>query len=785
MLENYLKIAIRNIWRRKFYAAVNVGGLAIGLAVCLTIVFYVEHEFTYDRHHDKSDRIVRITTKFETPDKPMLVANTPVLLASYLNKDYPEIEKTARLQITEATVKHNQQLQNEQNVYFSEQSVFEIFSFPFLEGSATNALKEPNTAVVTQKFAEKYLGNIPALGRTIQINKTHYEITGVMANLPSNSDLKMSAILSRDFLGTKDWLTDDFPVYTFALFMQNPDLKSFDKKLQALSQRYIQPELKAQGADGYKLIFQTEPLKDVHYSVGKMGDTPKGNKQYGYLFSFLALFVLIIAVLNYINLLTATAMERSREVGVRKANGARRGQLVSQFLFESLIITAVSVIIGALILKMSVPFLNNLLQINLIVEWSSIIVAGALSLVMITILAGVYPSFILSSFKPVKALKGTLKSDGQSVWLRKGITLFQFSLAVAMVFGVLVIHQQMKFLRNHNPGFDREQVMSISAPDDSAARSKMKAFAAKLRQQSYAQQVTVGSNVMSVDETYPAGTTIFKANGKRKEVISNYFFIDEHFLSTLNIKLLQGRNLSSDQVSDINGGFIVNEAFVKMSGWKNPVGEPVDGFFHKGKVIGVVKDFNYRSLHNIIEPLVMVYNTSPPASVMVKTKPENLASIENAWKNHYPDFPFEYRFLDSTFEAQYRKDGVMMTLFNIFAFLTVFVSCLGLLSLVTFSTSLRVKEIGIRKVLGASVSGIVALLTGEYLLIITLAILLASPLAFYAMAQWLGSFAYHIDISWWSCLLAGLIALGVALLTVSFQSIKAALANPVKSLRSE
>jgi len=785
MFKNYFKIACRNIWRRKFYAAVNVGGLAIGLAVCLTIVFYVKHEFKYDHHHDKADRVVRITTKYETPDKPMLIANTPVLLASYLNKNYPEIEKTARLQITEAAVKHSHWLQNEQNVYFSEQSVFDILSFVFLEGSASGALKRPNTAVISKKIAEKYFDRSPALGQTIQINKTHYEITGVIADLPSNSDLKISVMLSRDFLDTRDWLTDDFPVYTFALFTQKPDLKSFDKKLLTLSQRYIQPELKAQGADEYKLIFETELLKDVHYNVGKMGDTPKGNRQYGYLFSFLALFVLLIAVLNYINLLTATAMERSREVGIRKANGARRGQLVTQFIFESLIVTMVSVILGVLILKISIPFLNNLLQIDIIVQWSSILIVAALSLAVITILAGLYPSFMLSGFKPIQALKGTLSPDAKSVWLRKGITLFQFSLAVAMVSGVLVIHQQMKFLRNHNPGFDKEQVLAISAPDDSVARSKMHAFATILRQQSHVQRVTVGTNVMSVDETYPAGTTIFKSNGKKKEVISSYFFIDEHFLSTLNIKLLQGRNLSSDHASDRNGGFIVNEAFVKMSGWKNPIGQPIDGFFHKGEVIGVVKDFNYRSLHNSVEPLVMVYNTAPAAAVMIKTKLENLASIENAWKKHYPDFPFEYRFLNSTFEAQFRKDDVMMTLFNIFAFLTVFVSCLGLLSLVTFSTGLRIKEIGIRKVVGASVSEIVTLLTREYLLIVILAILLASPVAFYAMRQWLSNFAYHIDISWWSCLLAGFTVLGTALITVSFQSIKAALANPVKSLKTE
>ncbi|WP_221394019.1 ABC transporter permease [Dyadobacter sp. NIV53] len=785
MLKNYLKIAFRSLWNRKFYSALNISGLAIGLAVCMMIVFYVKHEFTYDDYHEKADRIVRITTRFETPDKPMTIASSPVLLASYLNKDYPEIEKTTRFEITDATVKSAGTLQRESDVYFAEQSVFDVFSFTFLNGTASGALSKPNSAVVTKSFSEKYFGKKDALGETISINKILYEITGVIADLPSNSDMKINVLLSREFVDTKEWLTDDFPVYTFALFKNKPNLSTFDKKLQILSQRYIQPELKAQGANEYKVIFETEALKDVHYSAGKMGDSPKGNKQYGYLFSFLALFVLVIAVLNYINLLTASATERSKEVCIRKANGAKRRQLIWQFLFESFIISFLSILLSAVIVKIATPALNNLLQIRIPINWTGILLVSGLGLLVITMLGGLYPSFVLSSFKPIQALKGTFSPNGQSVWLRKGITLFQFSLAFAMIFGVLVIRQQMTFLQNHNPGFDREQILSVSVPDDSVARSKINGLAAILRQESKIEDVTVGLVSFKADAAFPTGTTIFKVNGKKKEVMCSYFLIDENFIPTLNIRLLQGRNLSADNISDKNGGFIVNEAFVKMSGWANPIGQEVDGFMHKGKVIGVARNFNYKSLHNKVEPLLMVYNNFPPAGIMIKTKPENLSIIESAWKAHYPDYPFDYSFLDNAFEAQYRKDHVMMVLFNGFAFLTVLVSCLGLLSLITFSTRLRTKEIGIRKVLGSSVSGIVALLSKDYLLLVVLAFVIASPAGYYAMNKWLQTFAYRIDISWLDFAIAGFVTVATALFTISFQSIKAALMNPVKSLRSE
>lgn len=785
MLANHLVFAYRNLWRKKFYSVLNIAGLAIGLAVCMIIVFYVRHEFTYDSHHQNAERIIRITTKFETPDKPMVIASTPVLLASYLNKDYPEIENTTRLQPSEAIIKCGEKLQDERDVYFSEPSIFKIFSFKFLDGTAQNALTRPGTVVLTRSCAEKYFGEADCLGQTIQVNKAMYEVTGIVQDLPSNSDMRISALLSRNFLDTKEWLTEDFPVYTFALFKNTPDLKTFGEKLQALCDRNIQPELKAQGADGYKITFETEALQDVHYSQGKMGDTPKGSKQYGFLFSLLALFVLAIAILNYINLLIATSMERSREVGIRKANGAQRRQLILQFLSESFILTCLAIVGAMVILKIAIPLLNILLGIQIVVSVPDMLALASIGTVAITILGGLYPSFALSAFKPINALKGSVVPNGYAVWFRKSITVFQFSHAVAMVFGVLVINQQMNFLRNHNLGFDKDQLLVVSAPDDSAARSRLSVFATMLKRESKIHNVTLGTDVMQLDATYPYGTTLFKENGKKKEVISSYFFVDEHFISTLSIKLLQGRNFSDDIVSDKKAGFIVNEAFVKMSGWKNPLGEPIEGFFHKGEVIGVVRNFNYRSLHNAVEPLVMVYNTRPPTSLTIKTEPGILPVIEREWKTNFPDFPLHYRFLDASYEAQYSKDNLMMSLFKVFCFLTVFVSCLGLLSLVTFSTNTRTKEIGVRKILGASVEGILSLLTMDYLSLIILAIGIASPIAWYAMDIWLHEFAYHIQISGWSFLIAAMIAIAIALATITFHTMKAALRNPVESLKSE
>lgn len=779
MGANYFKIALRSLWRHKLYGSINILGLSVGLTACLLMSLYVRHELTYDGFHKNAERIVRITSFVKTPDAPLKLANSPAILAAFLNRNYPDVEKAVRFKSIAATIQQGTQLFNEPDIFYAEQAVFEVFSYPLVAGNINQALTKPNTAVLTQALAKKYFGQHDVIGQTLQINKTPYEITGILADLPSNTDLKINALLSHDFSEAKDWVADD--LYTFVLFHKQTDLAVFEKKLNAGTQRYIQSELKKMDAEGYSMEFQIERLADVHYSQEKLEDTPKGNKQYSYLFSFLAVFVLVIALLNYISLLTARATERSKEVGIRKANGALRTQLMRQFLFESLVISTFSVVLSTLLLQIAIPVLNNLLEIQLQTTWvefSSWIASG---LVITTLLGGLYPAFILSSFQPTEALRGLVSRSGRAVWLRQSITIFQFVLAVGMIVGVVIIHQQMDFLHNHSPGFDKNHVLAVQLPSDSLAQTKGHALANELRQYPEIQDITVSSGF----EPDALGSTEFVANGKNREIMCRYSFIDEHFIPLLGMKLVAGRNLSLSNTSDKKSGFIVNEAFVKMSGWKQPLGQSIDGFGYSGKVIGVVKNFHYKSLHNLVEPLIMVYNKFPPKNLMLKTRPEHLATVKKVWQQHFPYEPFDYSFLDSTIEKQYEKDRLMMVLFNAFAFLTIFVSSLGLFSLVTFTTEIRTKEIGIRKVLGASVTSITALLSKDFLKLVVIAIAIASPLAYYAMNLWLQNFAYHIEVSWWMFVVSAILAIFIALATISFQSIKAALVNPVKSLKSE
>ncbi|TAG19379.1 MAG: ABC transporter permease [Cytophagia bacterium] len=780
MIRNYLKIAWRNLVKNKVYSFINIGGLAVGVTACLLMLLYVRHELQYDAFFENKERIARVVSELKTPEAPISLALSPVLLVPAL-ADYPEVQKATRFQPTVATVRFKDKLFNEPDVYYTEQATFEVFSYQFLQGSKEKALNQPNSMVITESFAKKYAGDTDLLGQSIQINKEFYVVTGIIADLPSNTDLKINALLSYDFSKVNSWV-DDLSVFTFVLFKQLPNLPLFEQKLNKLSQQYIQPELKKMGENDYSLVFGTEILADIHYSAGKIEDTPKGNKQYSYLFLFLAFFVLVIALLNYINLLTAQASERTKEVGVRKANGAQKKQLISQFLFESLFLNTISVAISITLLEVSIPLLNDLLQIQLQASWQEISLGGSISLVLITLLGGLYPAFVLSDFHPLQALRGISKRYGHSLTLRQVITTFQFVLTVSMIVGVIVIYLQMSFLQKHNLGFDKDQILVVQLPRDSLAQAQGVAFANSLQKHSKVQKMTLGSGL----EPDAMGGTNFRVNGKIREVMTRFIFTDEQFVPLLGMKIKEGRNLSLVNASDKNGAFLVNEAFVKMSGWKNPIGQPIEGFEKKGQVIGVVKNFNYRSLHNSVEPIAIVYhNTRPLRTVMLKIQPKNLAVVKTTWQSHYANFPLEYTFLDEMFDKQYHKDQLMMLLFNTFAFLTVFVSCLGLFSLVIFAAETRTKEIGIRKVLGASILQITTLISKDFLKLVMIAFVIASPIAYYFMDKWLADFAYRITISWWVFALAGVATISIALITVSWHSIKAALANPVKSLKTE
>ncbi len=787
MIKNYLKIAWRNLIRHKSFSLINIGGLSIGIAACLLISLYVNYELSYDGYNLKKDRIVRITNMVRTPEKDNLtVALAPTPLATTLNHNYPEVETAVRLEPNEAVMKVNDQLFSEKFVYKADANIFDVFTWQFIEGNPSQALKDPHSIVITAALAKKYFGNDKAIGKTITCTKLRYHVTAVLADLPENSDIKIDALLPGDFSKVTAWTGFDFDDYTFVLFRQKPDYAAFAKKLALISKNDIQPELNKQGASKYSVQFNIEPLKDVHFVAGDMGDTVKGDKQLVYIFSVLAMVILVIALLNYINLSTARATERAKEVGVRKVTGALQSSLIRQFLFESCFLTSIALVIGIGLMFIMLPFLNSLLEIKISHAWSSGSFWGICGVVLASsLLTGLYPAFVLSGFKPITALKSNFKHQAKGLTLRKAITVTQFVIATVMIAGAFIMNKQINFIQHRSLGFNNNQVLNVSLPDDSVALLRVPAFNNALKQLSAVKGTSVGVSFSMGNGETPKATTMASSNGVKREVVSNYFMIDDKFIPLMNMKLIAGRNLSDAMTTDKKEGFIVNEAFVNQMGWKKPIGQLIEGFNNKGRVIGVVKNFHYSSMHNPIAPLVMIYNGQKSSSVFVKIAPSELQLVKAAWQSYFPEMPFSYNFLDDGFNAMYQKDITSIRLFNYFTILSILIACLGLYGLAYLVATQRTKEIGIRKVLGAAINQILVLLAKDFVKLVALASVLAIPLTWLIMNKWLTSYAYHITINWWLLTLPVFVILAIAVVVISYQTIKVAVTNPVKSLKSE
>ncbi|MFI5154372.1 MAG: ABC transporter permease [Chitinophagales bacterium] len=793
MLRNYLKMAWRNLLKYSTFSFINITGLSIGIAACMIIFLYVHHEMTFDQYNAKSDRICRVTTTLHTPESEMAFATSPAPLAGALKRDFPEIESIVRLEPSPKVVKLQDDFFREDAFYTADQSVFSIFSFDFIEGSAANALQNPHSIVISRTIAKKYFSQSAAhsqsaasdgpfgLGKMMRCNNEDYLITGVFEDRPSNSDIRIDALLSTDFSKITSWM-DDFSVYTFILFKRKQDLRLFGPKL-ASAGKYAQAELDAQGATKYNVRFELEPLSTVHFSQGKLVDTPKGNKQFNFVFSLLALFILIIALLNYINLSTAKSTERAKEVGIRKVSGASHFQLMRQFLFESFFIVAIAWILSIVLLQIGVPFFNRLFDTKLAINWTQWILFMAGIFIVTFLLAGLYPAFVMSSFKPVKVLKGNWRQGKTGIFLRKTVTISQFAIATALIMGTTVIYKQMKFIETKDLGFNKDQLLNIYLPKDSSSLHMVKAFQDALHQRPEIKGLTIG-NGMTQDGISMASTNV-ESEGKKRELMFNYYFIDPDFLPLFQIRLLEGRNLSDSFSTDKNEGFLVNEAFVKNLGWKSGIGQEIDGFGRHGKILGVVKNFYYKSLHNMVEPLVMIYNTFPANTTTVKIMPGDLPIVKAIFKKNFPALPFEYSFFDEMVNKQYKIDRVTMTLFNDFTILSILISCLGLYGLVTLISMQRTKEMGIRKVLGASVGELLSLMTRDFMKLVFLSFVIALPFAGMAMQKWLGSYAYHFQLSWWVFLVPVIILPIIAILVISREIFRSAQVNPVDSLRME
>ena len=783
------RLALRRLARRKGFATINILGLSTGIAACILIYGYVHNELSYDAWNRRAGDIARVTTILHAPESDMALANSPSPLAAALLRDIPGIEATTRIEQTDVLVREAGEYHKSESFCYSEPSIFTVFTFTFLEGIPATALSAPGSIVLTRSMEKRYFGKDQALGRTMICNDKPWRVTGVIADRPPNSDIRINALLSKDYTTATTWM-DDFSVETFVLFRQKPDLRRFTAKLPAIA-RYSRRELDSAGATGYSLAYEAEILTDVHFSKGKLQDNPKGNRSFNRIFSWLAAGILLLALLNYINLSTARATEQAREVGVRKAIGASPGQLIRQFLGESFLLVTIAWLLAILLVVVTTPLFNRLFSTHLALTDTPALGFLTALFPLTGLLAGAWPAFVLSRFDPVDTLKGSpsfgpgtgRSGGGPRITLRKTLTLIQFVIALAMLAGTAVIYSQMQYIRRKDPGMDRSNIVSINLPTDSLKRKADTAFCQALRQESGIRAVSIGSGMPS--DGIALATTIAYSGNKKRELMCNYFYIDPQFIPLLRMTLIAGRNMTDSLSTDRTEAFIVNEAFVKEMGWRSPLGQSMEGFMHKGKVVGVVKNFFYRSIHNAIEPVVLIYNTFPLSAAMVSTTPRQLPRIERLWKQYFPSLSFSYYSMDVQFDAQYASDRLTMSLFDSFTALALFICIIGLYGLVSLITLQRTKEIGIRKVLGASLSHLLILLSKDMLGLIALAAAIALPLAAFAGNRWLATYAYHTNLSVGIFAWSLFVLLALTAAVTGYRIFRAAGANPVDSLRRQ
>ncbi len=799
MFKNYLKIAFRNIKRYKGYSFINIAGLAVGMACCLFILFFVLYEFSYDTFHEDAGRIYRVAMEFRAKDQPVKYgAVTPPPVAPAILDNFAEVEDAVRITRANGIVKRGEKQFFEDGILYIDQSFFNVFTFPLIKGDPETVLKEPYTAVLTDSIAEKYFGSEDPVGKTISINyQRDYKITGIVEDVPPNShftfDLLFSFAPIEESLQNapigKLWFSHSY--YTYIKTRSKNLSPAFIEGVYNLSANIIGD---FENKVGFQQRFFLQPLRDIYLTSNlgfELGST--GNKTYLFYFIAIAVFILIIASINFVNLSTARSTGRAREVGIRKVAGAEKKQLINQFLGEALFTTFISTGISMLIILFSLPYFRNLtgkdIELNFIS--TGIILCIILIPLAVGLLAGSYPAFILSAYHPVDTLKGVFGLTKKGVKLRKCLVIFQFAISILLIISTIIVSQQLSFMRNQDLGFDKEQIVVLSLRGSGEARQKYNVLKDEFMKHativSAATSYTVPGRNPSSNAMLPEG---FSGDQWQTFLIN---WADYDYLETYKIRLVAGRDFSRDFETDKEGAFILNEAAVKSLGWNSPedaIGKTWNlGNRRKGNVIGVTKDYHFNSLHQKISPLVI--HLDPNYFVYLSLRfttgsvSETLSFIEETWKELVPDEPFSYFFLNEDFERQYRAEEQVQVIVSLFTIMGMVIACLGLFGLTSFSVEQRKKEIGIRKVLGSANHKIVYLLVKDFLILVLIANVVALPVGWLSMNKWLQNYAYRTNMSIWIFLLSGFAALAIALLTVSFQTIKAATANPVDSLRYE
>jgi putative ABC transport system permease protein len=795
MIKNYLVVAFRNLWRHKAFSLINVLGLTVGMTAFFLIFLYVRFELSYDSFNHNADRTYRIVADLKTPTETLNTSGPAWAVGAFIRGEFPDqVDAAVRIAQNSFLFRKGDIKFQEEHTLMVDSAFFRVFDFKLIQGDPKTALKEPMSIVLTESAAKKYFGKTNPMGQTLLMTSDNFNavVTGVMADMPENSQVRGDVLVSMTSVTQKfdPHLDSEWGNYgnnTFVMLKQGIDYKDFQKRLPAFLEKMDGREMKE------LQMFPTlilEPLRRVYLYTTRDG-SKTGNITNVITFSIVAIFILLIAGFNFVNLTTARAAERAREVGIRKVVGAGEFQLARQFIGESVVLCMIAFILSVGLAALALPSFNHLsgkiISANIFTHPLYILVLLIVALA-VGVLAGIYPAFVLASFKPLTTLKGRFSSGTKGVLLRRGLVVLQFTISIGLIIGTIVVYSQMQFMRNADLGFSKDQKMIIDTEGDNAKMAFRNAVAGlpNVLSVSMAGSVPGGGNP-------GAYSKVENVKGEMQIANLDLYFVDFDYIPQYKMKILAGRTFSRDFGSDTTQAMIVNEAAMKLFGYSHPkdiIGRRFDQWGRKGTIIGVLKDFHFHSLQEVIKPLSIRIEPNGCSLVSVNVAggpslPGTIAAIEREWKKALPNRPFSYYFLDEFFDRQYRAEDRFGSLFLDFAVLAIFISCLGLLGLASYSTLQRTKEIGIRKVLGASVQGIVGLLSREFVVLVAISFLVATPITWYLMAKWLKDFAYKIDIGWWIFAVAGLSALVIALLTVSYQAIKAALANPVKSLRTE
>ncbi len=791
MFRNYLKTAWRNLMKNKVFSLINILGLTIGITVCMMIFLFIMNEFSVDDFQEKGDNIYRVMRSYDATKEPVPYLSGPY--APALRNDFSaDIKQAVRVMPSNDMFVVGNRSFNEKKVYIADSDFFSLFSFPLLLGNAATALNDPHSLVLTETTAKKYFGSADnAMGKVIEMDKNlQLKVTGIAKDVPSNSHLDFDMVVPIETFthngGFNVWINNSMFVYV--LLNQHTNVAQLENKFAPFMQKYMGDDMKQYGMHFTLLL---TPLKNIYFEQASSFDNVKhGDKTVVYIFISIAILILLIACINFMNLSTIRAVERSKEVGLRKVLGALRNNLVWQFIGESLLLVTISCILSIGLLQLLMPWYNNLLGYSLNVSWSSLpiylFLAG--TIIIVGFLAGSYPAFFMSNFSPIQALKGKLRLGKGGSAFRQVLVIVQFSISVFLMVCTIVIFNQMSYVRNKHLGYDQSQTAVIRIDNNDIYNNRIV----------FKHALEANNNIQSVSLMSGEPGGFFDLYGFRAEGHSAQFdarteFADFEYVKTLGLKIIAGRDFSPQYATDTTDAVLINHTAATKLGWtpEQAIGKQIKNTIYDSlprRVIGVIEDFNFLSLKENMDALVISPREDHRVA-LIKFKPGNIQSSLETIKNEYnkaaPQYPFEYSFLDQKFDELYKKDLRQQTILTVFAGMAIFIACLGLFGLASFTATKRIKEIGVRKVLGSSVQNIVVLLSKDLLKPVIIAACIAMPLGYYAMNKWLQNFAYKTSLQWWIFLLAAVITFGIALITVSIKAIKAAVANPVKSLRTE